>query len=286
MPHIHDKIDFCVEVFIVHKDRVLLRMHDKYKIWLSVGGHIELDEDPNEAALREVQEEVGLTVELIGKKFFEGRHGTERELIPPRGIVRHNINEIHEHVVFIYFAKADTFAVVEDSHDKSGNCKWFTSIELDSKEHDILPSIRFYAKKALAELGELKHIHKYGLLVRDGDRFLVNRKRGSQWFILPGGKVDAGETPEECLARELAEEHQCTIVDGTLRHIADVEDFAANEPGTLLHMGVYSGSIAGIPIPGAEIEEQQWFHINDDPAQLSAVIRNHVLPLLKQTSVR
>ena len=64
MSHIHEKIDFTVEVFVVHKNRVLLRLHDKYKFWLSVGGHIELDEDPNQTALREVMEEVGLKVEL------------------------------------------------------------------------------------------------------------------------------------------------------------------------------------------------------------------------------
>ncbi len=66
MPHIHDTIDFTVEAFVVHNDKVLLRKHDKYKIWLSVGGHIELDEDPNQAAFREVKEEVGLDIELIG----------------------------------------------------------------------------------------------------------------------------------------------------------------------------------------------------------------------------
>ncbi len=62
MPHIHEKIDFCVEVFIVHKNKVLLRVHDKFKFWLSIGGHIELDEDPIEAAYREVKEEVGFTL--------------------------------------------------------------------------------------------------------------------------------------------------------------------------------------------------------------------------------
>ncbi|MFK5282779.1 NUDIX domain-containing protein, partial [Lacticaseibacillus paracasei] len=62
MAHIHEKIDFTVEVFIVHKDKVLLRMHDKFKFWLSIGGHIELDEDPIQAAYREVKEEVGLDV--------------------------------------------------------------------------------------------------------------------------------------------------------------------------------------------------------------------------------
>ena len=64
MPHIHEKIDFTSEVFIVYQDKVLLRIHDKYGRWLSIGGHIELDEDPVQAAIREAKEEVGLDIEI------------------------------------------------------------------------------------------------------------------------------------------------------------------------------------------------------------------------------
>ncbi|MDP2642022.1 MAG: NUDIX domain-containing protein, partial [bacterium] len=64
MPHIHEKIDFTVEVFIVYKDKVLIRKHDKYDKWLAVGGHIELEEDPNQAAVSEEKEEVGLDIKL------------------------------------------------------------------------------------------------------------------------------------------------------------------------------------------------------------------------------
>ncbi len=88
MPHIHEKIDFTVEVFIVFENKVLLRKHDKYKKWLSVGGHIELNEDPIQAALREVKEEVGLDVEIFGKaqNLDEANY---QELIPPRFLNRH-----------------------------------------------------------------------------------------------------------------------------------------------------------------------------------------------------
>jgi 8-oxo-dGTP pyrophosphatase MutT (NUDIX family) len=57
-------IDVTVEVFVVFRNRVLLRKHEKYGIWLSVGGHIEPDEDPNQAAVREVREEAGLEIAL------------------------------------------------------------------------------------------------------------------------------------------------------------------------------------------------------------------------------
>ncbi len=150
MPHIHNLIDFVVEVFIVHKNKVLLRKHDKYKIWLSVGGHIELNEDPNQAALREVKEEVGLTIKLderLKPKLKE--NGTE--LIPPYFLGRHEVEKNHEHIVLVYFATSKTNKITQNIKEKSEECRWFTKKEiLENKE--ILPNIKFYALKALEML--------------------------------------------------------------------------------------------------------------------------------------
>jgi len=60
MAHINEKIDFTVEAFVVHNQRVLLIFHKKLQRWLPLGGHIELDEDPEQALFREVKEESGL----------------------------------------------------------------------------------------------------------------------------------------------------------------------------------------------------------------------------------
>jgi len=68
MPHIHDKIDFTVAIFVVQQAQVLLVHHRALDKWLPLGGHIELDEDPEQAALREVREESGLDVELLGER--------------------------------------------------------------------------------------------------------------------------------------------------------------------------------------------------------------------------
>ena len=53
MPHIHDKIDFTVAIFVVQQAKVLLVHHRALNKWLPLGGHIELDEDPEQAALRD-----------------------------------------------------------------------------------------------------------------------------------------------------------------------------------------------------------------------------------------
>ena len=154
MPHIHEKIDFTVEVFIVHKDKVLLRMHDKYKKWMSVGGHIELHEDPVEAAHREVKEEVGLDIELVGNpRIFESvDHG--RELIPPVALNRHATNQPgHEHITFVYFARAQSDkTAVTYADDASEECRWCAKEEVE--QMNLWPNVRHYALAALDRLKE------------------------------------------------------------------------------------------------------------------------------------
>jgi len=48
-----------------------------------------------------------------------------------------------------------------------------------------------------------------GIIERDGQILIAQRKKGSRLeykWELPGGKLEEGETPEECLVRELREE--------------------------------------------------------------------------------
>ncbi len=152
MPHIHEKIDFTVDVFIVHGRRVLLRMHEKYHVWLAPGGHIELDEDPNQAAIREVEEEVGLAVRLWeGAMPLPDSDDRVSMRIPPVSINRHHVSPAHEHVSLVYFATTtDNRVVVRYEADRSDEWKWFTGDELD--DFDIPENIRTYARLALRTL--------------------------------------------------------------------------------------------------------------------------------------
>jgi ADP-ribose pyrophosphatase YjhB (NUDIX family) len=152
MPHIHKKIDFVVDIFVVNRDSVLLRMHDKYKIWLVPGGHIQLDEEPEEAAVREVQEEVGLEVELVGERGHVFANG-EKTLLVPRFMNRHKISDTHEHISFVFFARSETREVHQGETEVSDEIRWFTKEELENQKYCINERIRFYAKAALDELG-------------------------------------------------------------------------------------------------------------------------------------
>lgn len=157
MTHIHEKIDYTVEVFIVYKNKVLLRKHEKYNIWLSVGGHIELDETPEQAAIREVKEEVGLDIKLIGHKKGISNGGLEnrghKDLIPPKYLGIHPVNGTHQHIVLIYFAVSETDKVLEplDEKEKAETC-WVSKGELEKMQ--LVPNVKFYSQEALKELGE------------------------------------------------------------------------------------------------------------------------------------
>jgi len=100
---------------------------------------------------------------------------------------------------------------------------------------------------------------------------------------MPGGKPEKDETIEECLVREIKEEHQVNLQKDTIKHFGDFEDIAANEPNTTIFMKVYIGKIVGEPKINEEIEEQRWFGKNDNLEILSPIIKNMILPeILKQ----
>lgn len=153
MPHIHEKIDFVVSAWIVYNGRVLLVFHKGQQMWLPIGGHIELDEDPKEALYREVKEECGLDIEVMQEARSPDypSESTTKLLPTPAYLDIHPINSTHRHVALEYFAKAksNTVQLADDEHDE---IRWFTLSELDEPRYNILPAIKFFAKDALRKV--------------------------------------------------------------------------------------------------------------------------------------
>ena len=150
MSHTHELIDFTVAAFIVNGKRVLLVHHKQLDKWLPAGGHVEPDEDTDEALAREIAEETGLPRNdlIFIDNRPKGSYGN-KFLMTPQYMDIHRINENHRHVSLIYFvaSKTDNVRLKDDEHNK---IKWFDFDELDDVE--LVDNVRFLAKEAIKTL--------------------------------------------------------------------------------------------------------------------------------------
>jgi len=134
---------------------------------------------------------------------------------------------------------------------------------------------------------EVRTIKIVAALIRDLDgRVLLVRKRGTQAFMQPGGKLDPGEDDITALAREVAEELGCGVVPASVRSLGAFDAVAANEPGFRVAASLYAVDVTGEIAPSREIDEMIWI----DPAappdiSLAPLTRDHVLPLAAITRV-
>ncbi len=120
-------------------------------------------------------------------------------------------------------------------------------------------------------------------LLRDG-HLLTVRKAGSSRFMLPGGKIDPGESPYQAALREVSEEVGLVLPDGTGTPLGRFHDVAANEADSWVDATVYVAPLgpAERPEPRAEIAEQRWLDLGEDlPDDLAPLLLNHVVPALR-----
>lgn len=139
--------DFTATTFVIQKDRTLLLWHKKIEAWLPPGGHIEPHELPEEAAMREVFEETGLEVELLGE---HQTWGPVKVLRTPVCILLEDIKAGHQHIDLIYFGRVKGGRPQLNLREAI-DFRWYTHGELDSAE--VAADIRILGQRAIAALG-------------------------------------------------------------------------------------------------------------------------------------
>lgn len=146
---------FTATTFVVHEKKVLLHLHKKLGLWLPPGGHIDRDELPEEAAVREVKEETGLDVTLLqigDKKDF----GDAKKLLQPEHILLENINPFHQHIDFIFFARAESDIVKAESGEAT-DIRWLRAEELD--ELPLVQNVKALSLEALHVTNSKTYAH-------------------------------------------------------------------------------------------------------------------------------
>jgi 8-oxo-dGTP diphosphatase len=122
------------------------------------------------------------------------------------------------------------------------------------------------------------------LLIEPNGQTLLVRKLGTQAFMQPGGKIDAGEKPAEALARELHEELGLIIEPSDAVYLGNFSAPAVNEPGYTVEAELFQVTIDEPVSPAAEIEEVRWIDpATDGDLILAPLTRDLILPFYRQS---
>ncbi len=122
------------------------------------------------------------------------------------------------------------------------------------------------------------YIVSCGAVARDAEgRFLMVRQMGGYWkgrWIFPGGKLEIGETLEECARREFAEE---TCSDIHLKKL--IGAYVSYDPDTVFEKQVVliyflGNSLSGEPKVGEGVTDIGWFTLNE----IEAMEKNRQTP--------
>ena len=126
----------------------------------------------------------------------------------------------------------------------------------------------------------MKTIHVAAAVIRDGDRIFATQRGYGPYkdgWEFPGGKIEAGETPEQALAREIREELDTEIAVGS-RLIQVEYDY----PEFHLSMGCYWCTVLSGRLTLKEHEAAKWLR----PEELDTVrwlpADREIIRLLKQ----
>ncbi len=123
---------FTATGFVVQGDSTLLHWHKRLQQWMPPGGHIEPDEDPVAAVLREIREETGLAAQVIAlNPLLPIRQ--PGQLPAPYTILLEDIpdpDEPHQHIDLIYFCRPLRGDPADPPPDPT--LRWVTEAELQS----------------------------------------------------------------------------------------------------------------------------------------------------------
>lgn len=159
MPHIHvepDQHDMTVSAYIVlHEDdewKCLVHLHRKMGKLMQVGGHIELNETPWQAAIHELEEETGYIAREVKilQPFAEMPQEYKYVTHPlPFSMNTHNVGDEHYHSDACYGFIAEDYPEASSAEGQSKDLRWLSikelseAVEKGEALRDVLHIYRF-----------------------------------------------------------------------------------------------------------------------------------------------
>ena len=137
------------------KKEILMIKHNKLKVWLPPGGHVDENELPDEAALREIYEETGIRARFISAKqgLSISSEGC-RELERPFAVLLEDIEGggAHNHIDLIYLCTAEGGELRLQESEVEG-IGWFSVGQIANLE--TYENVVLTVEKASAYLNEI-----------------------------------------------------------------------------------------------------------------------------------
>ncbi len=155
---------FTATAFVLNTEhtKALLLWHKRLERWMPPGGHIEPNEIPEEAALRECKEETGLDVQILGEAqddVFTKNQLEGRMLKKPFALLLEEIpaskerNEpAHQHMDFVYIAELlDPKQIAVLEKEEGRELRWFTRDEIATLDtsKEIFANVQEYILRVL-----------------------------------------------------------------------------------------------------------------------------------------
>jgi 8-oxo-dGTP diphosphatase len=112
-------------------ERALLVHHNKIGLWLYPGGHIDPNEDPAQAALREVREETGIHAQVVTEHQFT--HPAVATVPSPFTILEMDVQDTkvgpHRHIDLVYVCQPVSGDLTPQQAEVAG-ARWVSTADL------------------------------------------------------------------------------------------------------------------------------------------------------------
>ena len=114
-------------------------------LWIPPGGHVEENERPDVAAVREVAEETGIEVQLVAVPPFAPPFPGEVPMVQPLAMRIYGDGPGHEHMSFIYGAVPIGGKLLFSERDAE-DVGWFSTKDAVDESFAAPPDVRAWCR--------------------------------------------------------------------------------------------------------------------------------------------
>lgn len=127
------KTDLVVAGFVFHSSKLLLIKHKKLGVFLPPGGHIEENETPDNALIREIKEELGLDIVILNTQNLLVVGKMVKNLANPFYVNVHNVGD-HNHCCLFYLCTVlENEKIKHNEKELDGFC-WLDENEIENNK--------------------------------------------------------------------------------------------------------------------------------------------------------